>query len=599
MSSGSQTQPQSSSSGEKLLLDKAARVKAVTAHFTQDGDKFKCTIGSCNAAVACQVGRGAPGRERHLAKHHAEQFKALPAKFVRCVLAAKAKRNRDDETILWLCRRAHAFTELDDEFIRSQCSVTRKNFLERASPLAAHFLDDMLASSARKIVTLAVDGGTNAETATQNLCANIGGVSWFLEAARLENSTAECIKERLVLWAEKFKIAGAIVAGSIADNAANMQCALELANFPIRASCACHTVQLFVRTFCINEEIVHMIDKCRSIKEEECPTIPCVIDSRWNSTFMAIDVIVKNWAIFLAYNGLSREESEKLKEAHARLLPHYNDTLRCEGDGKNLFAALAAFVNFRPYDQDAGFMEKWERNVSKPWVMVAALLLPQLIPETIEPFIQARARSVLLDFAKTIIPDADEEDLLRDCDALLDGSMQRVWRQRRSATVEDFWNSLPTGFSDIALIIAAVPASSSNVERSFSQHARVHTVHRKSLGENSVNVVMQIAMGQNAALQAGGFSPTSRDAFQHSTLEWLLGKECLSKTLQEARELKPHDRVVVFLIANTSTVTRQKKKPYACKLLKKVGGEWDVVWDGDKASKQTFAPHLDEWTRER
>ena len=73
------------------------------------------------------------------------------------------------------------------------------------------------------------------------------------------------------------------------------------------------------------------------------------------------------------------EESEKLKEAHARLLPHYNDTLRCEGDGKNLFAALAAFVNFRPYDQDAGFMEKWERNVSKPWVMQMKRFTPLAI----------------------------------------------------------------------------------------------------------------------------------------------------------------------------------------------------------------------------
>ena len=605
MSSQSQASGEAKSNGDspgEIIKDKAARVKAVCALFVPAEGKFKCLVASCKATVACQDARGAPGREQHLQHHHPQEYNSLPQKATRKSSEPQSlKRSRNDDTILWICRRAHPFTELDDEYVSQGCTITRKNFLEHASVIAGKFIDEMLACSKGKRVSFAVDGGTNAETKTQNLCANINGVSWFLEASRLDSSAAVNIQSCLEFWVERFRTAGAVVVGGIADNAANEQLALQLLKFPVRASCACHTVQLFVKQFAITERDLELIEKCRAAQEADCPTLPQIVDSRWNSVFLALDVVVKNWSIFVAYGAISRDESEELKDAHVTLLTHYNDSLRCEGDGKHLYCALMAFLSFRRYDAFPGFNEKWERNVSKPWVIVAALLLPQLIPESLETCLQARAKKILTAFVRTIKLDADDGELGGDVEALFDGSLQRVWRQRRGSTVEEYWGALPPLFSDIATTIAAVPASSANVERSFSMHARQHTSNRKSLGEASVNVVMQIAMGQVAVPQKGGFAPIHKDSFAHATLEWVIEMEVRMQTIRETRELKAHDRVIVFLLLNVSAITRPKKKSFPCKLLRKVGLEWDVMWDSEKGkqtTEQRFAPLEDEWTFE-
>ena len=185
--------------------DGSSRVSAIESFFVTDGDKFKCNIknaaGSpCGSVVRCQERRGAPGRLQHIQHRHAEEYAKLPAKKPR---NAKSKRPRGKEgtdcgveaddvaVILWLARRAHPLTELDDEWVKTKTTLTRKNVMERAAPLAKSMMGEVLAELRGKTCCLSLDGGTNAGTKTVDICAVHNGVSHFIKAVHCGTSSLE------------------------------------------------------------------------------------------------------------------------------------------------------------------------------------------------------------------------------------------------------------------------------------------------------------------------------------------------------------------------------------------------------------------------
>ena len=68
------------------------------------------------------------------------------------------------------------------------------------------------------------------------------------------------------------------VNAAIGDNAANIQRAIVDADL-IAASCACHTIQLFVKEFVIPTlNVANIITACRECEDDEVPTVPPEID---------------------------------------------------------------------------------------------------------------------------------------------------------------------------------------------------------------------------------------------------------------------------------------------------------------------------------
>ena len=584
MTSGSSESTANSTQGD--------RVTEIEKLFLKDGDKYRCKVEKCQALVKCQEKRGAPGRLQHLRHMHAELFASLPGKKKRPKREriANVDGNDDADIILWLARRAHPFSELDDPWIKTKTTLTRKNVVERALGVAQKMLEDVFAELRGKTVSISLDGGTNAGVKTVDFCVVHEGVSHFVKAARCGATSAEITTE-INNIKKQFSEKLITINAGIGDNAANIQRAIGDSDL-IVASCACHTVQLFVKEFLLSTfEIKEILDSCRICDEDEAPTVPLEIESRWNATYLALDVIVIDWCKFVALNAITREQAATAKAAHARLRPFYFLTLGAEVENHNCFYALKCFISFLEFKDLGGFREKWRRNVSKPWVTCAISVLPQLKPDSLNPWHRNILKKMILAF---INPTAEaKERVEEEISLLFEGGAQRLWRMS-GKTVEGYWEKLQLQFiAAMAEVLSCIPASSADVERRFSDHAKIHHQGRKVLKDESVNVMLQIRAGQKCSTAKRGWATVCFDAFTSENLEALLMLEVSLRIEREAAKLKVADKVIVHFVINNSAVTRQKKKAYNCTLKKKIDANWQVDWEDH--SKELFVPLVDEW----
>jgi len=128
------------------------------------------------------------------------------------------------------------------------------------------------------------------------------------------------------------------------------------------------------------------------------------------------------------------------------------------------------------------------------------------------------------------------------------------------------------------------PASSANVERSFSAHARAHCAERASLGE--ANVMTQLGLHSLLKWQNGDFvTKLPKEVEAERVVNSCLMCWCASRF----HLLKPNESVVVWF------ETQKRLMPYRGRLVEEVNGTWKVRWSGDPNSSQKLNPQVDPW----
>ena len=280
-----------------------------------------------------------------------------------------------------------------------------------------------------------------------------------------------------------------------------------------------------------------------SVRTMKLQRSPPEIDSRWNALFLALEVISVEWCKFVAVEEITREGATLAKAAHAELKHFYLLTLFAQMENHNCFHALVCFISFLQFKDCDGFAEKWRRNVSKPWVVCAVCLLPQLNPVSLSQWHRTVAKWMIMSF---VGPSKDARcRVAEEVDLLFEGGAQHLWRMN-GKTVERYWEKLQLNYL-VALseVLRGIPASSSDVERRFADQSKIHVKSRKCLKEETVSVLMNLRAAQKAVLRKRGWAAVPTDEFNSDVLETILALEVQGQIEHDAKGLKVGDQVVV------------------------------------------------------
>ena len=376
---------------------KSDRTALIEACFCDDpvvqGDQtlFKCLVGDCGEMVADVVGRETPGRWSHLERNHSDKAKEMPQKNAMKAPTKKKEQNQQPEekgqedveqarkkkrteTADLFARNLFPFLVADDPFFEG---FTRKNIVEaleaRLEEVKTHFFE----AHKNEMCSISIDGGTNAGTRTLNICILHSGCSRLLAAERLEHHTSEAIVESVT---NVLKQVSLTIAAFTSDNAANVRSANATRaknHKALSVTCACHSLNIFVRRMVYEWESVDCARKIASSIRDLGEAVPVEIDTRWTAAFCAIDYVHSHRAKLLLEKKVNHADLEKIKAGWDALQPFYFATLRCEklqatvyDTVEELGSCLAIFDKQSANDR-ARFQEIFERNVYS-WAVVAA-----------------------------------------------------------------------------------------------------------------------------------------------------------------------------------------------------------------------------------
>ena len=465
--------------------------------------------------------------------------------------------------------------------------------------MRGHFSDvrtRFFAAHAGNKFSVSIDSGTNSGVRTLNLTMRVACTSRILGAMRIEVQSAD----QLVLFvtdALKEPLSNMQVVGFISDNAANVRsaCATLAANMNAQVfSCACHAINKVVEKVAYTWEAVELgRTACDKARVQRPTLIPQEIMSRWNPAYEACEAVIKH-AHLLAYeNILEVSDVAKVEVAKKCIDTLYFESRRCESDTATIFDAAVAFsLAFNgKIAADIAFPEIFARNCYHESLVCACLLSPAGTPEAFIPPIRRMVIHAMRTCLATIDCDFSERRFDAEMSIVMDGGLQRIFRIKKYGerpSIREFWGcgETPLVFQLVEQLLE-LPASSANVERSFSEHARCHTTDRTMMSEDSVNVQLGLHSFLKPTSQAkpNNTIPEPRDV--DNVLSWCF----FGWTSDRVKLLKEGESVTVFF-TDPRTL---KQTGYRGKLLSQDGAMWRVKWISDKENRQRFNPLLDPW----
>jgi len=582
------------------------RVSKIESFFllTEKGD-YECTI--CNAKIRCQTERGAPGRSRHLAGH-TEEWGTVPVAETRAKrpreekespeIATKLAEKRKFQVAELFGRNLLPFSLASDEFFEAD-GVNRKNIIGLMEKAGEALFDKFLQDNKNSYYTMAIDGGTNCNQKTLNICVVVDGIARNIAASRIGSHTTD----NIVLEVEKAigSLADLKPAAITSDNAANVRAAtsqLAKRHKCFFTTCGCHCVNLAVKNMLYPtakmQEAREIVDKVRLAD----PSCPPEIDSRWLGCYDGMAYVAAHKAAINYDQLLSREEVNLVEESLSIVEPFYHSTRAMEAEQATIFVAITKLhFCLQWLEGHEDFSKFFARNVYTEALVCAAALSPALIPKTlIEPY-QRMIHFCLKDAASNFDDDQNTNpkkirQLLSEWQAYIEGEPQRAFRQTLVASSQGSQPQVPwLGEAPILWSIFErlmnTSASSGSVERSFSAHARAHSWTRAALKETSLNIQLRLHSLLNQAKARSNWSDMLPGALEcEKILEW-----CWPAWVDaHGPQLSVGDKVQVWFADG-----RENLSAYRCRLVSKDKDNWKVMWATSRESTQPFNPKVDPW----
>lgn len=657
MSAPSQDAPLPSSTQAANAEDSLVRSVAIASLFTKDGDTYKCVVGTCSAHVACFDGRGCPGRLQHLKNHHADAYKNLPGKraYKRARVEdskndaakdpavetgasqrkqatietgtspsglASHKKHRGEATCVtvdmlidFVCRTGLPFRICEDPFIRTalgSVAVGRKALpalLEkRAHSICKQF------GELRLPIAIAIDGGTNQGTKTQNIVVITAATARLVGASRLESFTTANQVESLDTTIQQH-FAGSPIVGFVSDNEqATTNCCYEVAAKygGLVTTCACHCLNLIVKKVIMSwqdcNDAKAIVDACRvaAAADKALPSIPNEIDTRWNCGYFAAEIVVNKWAEFVARGVATKEDTAKVTAYVERLRPFLLSSRKCERDAANLWTAVGEYCDVLfgadgSIVVDTDFTATFRRNIANDALLSAIALHPDTQIDALSLAARLAMFYTLREQVKQAArawkkPLPEDADVCNEVRRLLNGHLQAAFRLRVASplSVDQYWAGLKEEMPNLWLLfttIGLVPASSASVERSFSDLSFTVTALRTRMSEESIQnqLVVRSFLEAEAEQHVGWDHPKRIDT---QKLVPFANEMCSAHCALRAKTLEVNDKVTVFY---TTKNNGNKEVGYRAVLLQKEGSLWACRWVGAKEQGTFFDPSIDLW----
>lgn len=577
------------------------------AHYTKVGDKYKCNY--CAREYSASSSGNLAIHLTRCEKFTLELPERRPRKTARKELDgmagdAKGYTPSTVEMVEYAARKFEEFSMVDDPLWQKilRGKLNRRTFAQATREHASSLKKNFLQCVNGDFFCLTLDSGTNNKR-TVDLSVRVRNRSRLWQVVELPVQSAENLEEVCREVVAKFVEKGAIFAGAMSDNAANMVSAVAnlCNNFGgLQGTCSCHVLGIVVKAFIAwRDDLEGLVKDCR---EAALPgiVVPFDQDTRWNNKFLQYQVIASNWEKFVVANVLNATEGRAIHEFFQTILePLMLHTRICEAEAANIFDSLSAYVFAAPMlvlQVPKTFVKDRLRHFDYPCIAAAATLCPLQNLSLASPFMLHSLKQNCLRIVTNVIKrEWDDDEWLR----YVSFDQQRAWctRLNRENTVACFWAAYATEFPMLYAIFDLLwnlPASSADVERVFKAHARI-CADRPRLGNDGCEAQLVIHTFETAATIPPEHHVKNIDG------------EVVSKFLdtiatvwkeQAADSLNPGDTVTTYWLKPEQRTRNRWEHWKATLVEKQADGTWKVKWSGRKeaaGSNLTFSPLVDDW----
>jgi hypothetical protein len=579
---------------------------------------FTCSVLGCTEKVQCVNGRGAPGRLSHLKTTHRELYDALPParSYSKKIGGAKIaepnaqapneeqqtpqtqppKRPREEEAIDFFGRSLLPFSLVEDSYFK-ETGLTRKTLPEKMAKRLTTVRAQFVATNEGQFCSISIDSGTNAGERTLDVNCRHRCVSRFVQALRIQEQTGENVKHA-VEGTIRAVLPKLVVAAFVSDNAANMRCATRLlaaAFHCLHNCCANHALNTMAKRIAYTWQCVADSRSAADKARESGMTIPAEIDSRWIGCYNAIDRTHQARHTLVVTNVITRAESEALEQAKPLLDKLYFSSRALERDASTIFDTVATIPSsLVDVCNDALFPELFSRNLYCPALVAAAALSPNFAPEALIPPTKKMIAHCIRECFYDLSNDFNERQMDAELKLLFDGSLQRLFRLKNTEgrfPARKLWTAGDTPLLGMLFdYLEHTPSSSSDVERTFSAHARTHTWLRNGLAAESLDAQLGLHsfLAKAAAIGTQPVAVLPAQCDIEMILDW-----CLQTwSAERANQISEQDQLLVWFATGNS----QRLVGYRGRVTSVEGNcTFKMKWNNDPTNMQRLNAKVDPW----